>query len=270
MAAAHALQDAGKLLDIDTERLFMNIPDVLNSSLIFWECTMYPMIADAVGRTIPFNTELMSDGFARFREILSPYEKFVTEQTTALDYLRAATQAGGEFIMYLTWCHSQKECNRLQLADILVKPMQRLTKYSLILRRIITYTETEPERTSLIAMERFAKNYVLDLNRAIRQREELEKLDNLANSIESYEVDFKDEDLDRYFRMFSQLNLKSPMLNCVPNHSRSIIYEGDLRYKDKDKEARRLSSDYCLVFAPHSLLDLPSFSLETLGFHGAR
>lgn len=34
----------------------------------------------------------------------------------------------------------------------MVKPMQRLTKYSLILRRIIAHTETEPERTSLIAM----------------------------------------------------------------------------------------------------------------------
>lgn len=34
----------------------------------------------------------------------------------------------------------------------MVKPMQRLTKYSLILRRIIAHTDYEPERTNLRAM----------------------------------------------------------------------------------------------------------------------
>lgn len=53
IAAAHALQDAGKLLDIDTEKLFTNIPDVLNASLYFWETTIYPMIADAYEKQAP-------------------------------------------------------------------------------------------------------------------------------------------------------------------------------------------------------------------------
>lgn len=40
----------------------------------------------------------------------------------------------------------------------------------------------------LFYKESFATNYVLDVNRAIRQREELEKLDALAKSIDSYEI----------------------------------------------------------------------------------
>lgn len=40
----------------------------------------------------------------------------------------------------------------------------------------------------ILFKESFATNYVLDVNRAIRQREELEKLDALANSIDSYEI----------------------------------------------------------------------------------
>ncbi|KAL0902633.1 hypothetical protein ABMA27_000460 [Loxostege sticticalis] len=235
IAAAHALQDSGKLLDVDTEKLFSNIPDVLNASLHFWEYTIYPMMADAIEKCAPFNTELMSPGFCRFRDLLQPYEKYVNEQKKALDYLRSLS-ANTDFMTYLTWCHGHKSCNRLQLSDIMVKPMQRLTKYSLILRRIIAHTETEPERTSLIAMETFAKNYVLDLNRSIRQREELEKLDAIANSIDIYEIDFKDEDMDRYFRLFAQLNLKAPMVNCVPTHSRTLIHEGDLRFRDSAKE----------------------------------
>lgn len=53
MAAAHALQDKGKMLDVDTAQLFLNIPDVVNASLYFWEKSMYPMIANAVETTVP-------------------------------------------------------------------------------------------------------------------------------------------------------------------------------------------------------------------------
>ncbi|XP_053624255.1 uncharacterized protein LOC128683065 isoform X2 [Plodia interpunctella] len=231
IAAAHALQDAGKLLDIDTGQLFSNIPDVLNASLYFWEATIYPMLIDATKKKMPFNTEQMSQGFCRFRELFNPYEKYVIEQTKVLDYLRSLSN-NTEFMIYLTWCHAHKTCKRLQLSDILVKPMQRLTKYSLILRRIIAHTDYEPERTSLMAMESFAKNYVLDINRSIRQKEELEKLDALANSIDPYEIEFKDDEIDKYFRMYAQLHLKAPMLYCVPTHSRSLIFQGDLRFKD--------------------------------------
>ncbi|XP_059059824.1 uncharacterized protein LOC131853048 [Achroia grisella] len=231
IAAAHALQDSGKLLDVDTERLFSNIPDVLNSSLYFWDITILPMLLDSTEKAVPFNTELMAQGFCRFREILQPYEKYVNEQKKAIEYLRSLS-SNSEFMMYLTWCHSQKSCKRLQLSDILVKPMQRLTKYSLLLRRLIAHTDAEPERTSLIAMESFAKNYVLDLNRTIRQREELEELETLANSLEAYELDFKDEDLDKSFRQYAQVNLKAPMINCLPSHSRTVVYHGDFRFKD--------------------------------------
>jgi len=31
------------------------------------------------------------------------------------------------------WCESQKACGRLKLADLLMKPLQRLTKYKLLL-----------------------------------------------------------------------------------------------------------------------------------------
>lgn len=235
IAAAHALQDMGKLLEVDTERLFTNIPDVLNASLHFWELTFYPMIIDAVQNKVPFNTELMSPGFCRFRDLFYPYEKYVNTQSKALDYFRSLS-SNPDFIAYISWCHAHKSCNRLQLSDIMVKPMQRLTKYALIIRRIITHTDTEPERTSLIAMESFAKNYVIDINRTIRQREEIEKIEMLSNIIESYEVEFKDEDLDRCFRMYANLNLKAPMVNCIPSQMRTLIYEGDLRFKDSVKE----------------------------------
>ena len=41
------------------------------------------------------------------------------------------------FKAYLAWCETQRDCNRLRLVDILVRPMQRLTKYSLLLKVLL-------------------------------------------------------------------------------------------------------------------------------------
>lgn len=60
------------------------------------------------------------------------------------------------------WCESQKECSRLRFSDLLVKPMQRLTKYPLLLKAILKKTDTAEVRGGLIEMidvvERFVCN----------------------------------------------------------------------------------------------------------------
>ena len=43
-----------------------------------------------------------------------------------LEYVHASQRG-------VQWCESQKACGRLKLADLLVKPLQRLTKYKLLL-----------------------------------------------------------------------------------------------------------------------------------------
>lgn len=40
-----------------------------------------------------------------------------------------------------------------------------------------------------------------------------------------------------YFKKTSHINLKAPMQGCLPTHSRSIVHQGDVRFKDHMKEA---------------------------------
>lgn len=58
------------------------------------------------------------------------------------------------FQLLLQWCETQKDCNRLKLMDILVMPMQRLTRYSLLLKAVYKNTENEEQRTELVHMVR--------------------------------------------------------------------------------------------------------------------
>nr|XP_026500638.1 uncharacterized protein LOC113404092 [Vanessa tameamea] len=236
IGAAHGVQNKGKLLNIDTTKLFSNLPDVLNASLSFWHLAYVPMLADAIQNSRPFNMKFMSNGFSLFKELFLPYEKFVVEQGDLLEYYRKKQQTEADFAMFLTWCYSQKQCNRLQLNDYLVKPMQRMTKYSLILDRILSNTDDADEYMAINVMVKLAKNILVGLNRSVRQRDELHQLDLLENSIEGFTIGMKDDDVEKICKSLGNLNVKAPMLYCLPVHKRNLIHQGELRFRDGAKE----------------------------------
>ena len=50
------------------------------------------------------------------------------------------------------WAEAQKQCKRLKLQDLIISPMQRLTKYKLLLKAILKKTENNEHRNDLISM----------------------------------------------------------------------------------------------------------------------
>lgn len=50
------------------------------------------------------------------------------------------------------WCERNEQCRRLQLRDLLVAPLQRLTRYPLLLRNIAKRCQTEEEVRGLQAV----------------------------------------------------------------------------------------------------------------------
>ena len=101
-------------------------------------------------------------------ELFQPYYKYCAEQTSCQQYCKEQDRdnqvavnisimhikinitsakyldhdhLGQVFKAYLAWCETQRDCNRLRLVDILVRPMQRLTKYSLLLKVLILSSE---------------------------------------------------------------------------------------------------------------------------------
>ncbi|XP_045542074.1 uncharacterized protein LOC106716982 [Papilio machaon] len=231
MAAAHALQESSFMLEVDTQRLFSNIPDLYNASLEFWNATFYPMILDSVETGGPLKPELMYEGFHNIEDYFQSYETYLMDQSRAVEYLRSLA-GNTEFMSYLSWCHKQKEINRLQLADMLAKPMQRITKYSLIINRIHHYTEKDTARELINSMETTVKSFVQHINRCIRQREEKDKIMTMSNLIDAYELEFKDEEMERCYRLYYQLDLQAPMIHVIQDINRCVVFNGDLRFKD--------------------------------------
>lgn len=136
--------------------------------------------------------------------------------------------------------------------DILVQPMQRLTKYGLLLKAILKNTDDDVEKESLSSMIKMVDDFVNSVNHSLKQKQDNERLKGIIARIESYDIvvscesikvdmdywmslqESKDEDLEKLLRSHSILDLNRPMLNCPPERKRHLLLEGDLKLKDSN------------------------------------
>lgn len=79
-------------------------------------------------------------------------------------------------------------CNRLRLADIVVRPMQRLTKYSLLLTAIRKHLDDVEQIDAMERMIHSVENFVGSVNNHLTMRQESERLKGVMARIESYDV----------------------------------------------------------------------------------
>lgn len=113
---------------------------------------------------------------------------YCAEQSTCQFYCKELNQNNALFTSYLAWCESQKMCNRLRLADIVVRPMQRLTKYSLLLAAIKKHMSDVDEIEAIDGMIHSVENFVFSVNNHLTMRQENERLKGVMVRIESYDV----------------------------------------------------------------------------------
>lgn len=120
---------------------------------------MHPMVENSMGTGCPLSIDYFQEGFINFAINFAPYKKYCAEQSTCQFYCKELNRNNPLFTYYLTWCEAQKMCNRLRLADILVRPMQRLTKYSLLLLAIRKHITDENDGDNMDAMVSFEKDF---------------------------------------------------------------------------------------------------------------
>ncbi|XP_071541745.1 uncharacterized protein [Panulirus ornatus] len=227
------LQNESLLYEVDTDKLFSNIQEIYNANLTFWSDHITRMLEASRSSRQPLDPTFLNDAFFKFDELFHPYTRYCLEQSNCQLYCKEKDHDNEYFKMYLAWCETQKECNRLRLVDILVQPMQRLTKYSLLLKAILKKTTLEDHKLCLQEMIAHVENFVSNVNSALRHKHEQERLRDIAKRIEAYEaVEARDDELERVVRNYSDLNLTQPMPGCPEHLPRHLLHHGDLRLRD--------------------------------------
>uniref|UniRef100_T1JDF7 DH domain-containing protein n=1 Tax=Strigamia maritima TaxID=126957 RepID=T1JDF7_STRMM len=230
------LQSEAVLNEIEVDRVFSNIDEIAAVNRLFWLENLKPMLDESRATYKPLNPLKIKDGFTGFANLFHPYIKYCLDRAPCLQYIKDKKRVNELFKAYIAWCETQKECHRQRFNDLSVKPMQRLTKYSLLLKAVFKHTEDDEAKLALSSMVNCVETFVTNVNSTLRQRHEQERLANIINKVESYDVvEAKDEEVQRLVKNHISLDLTCPMPGCKDDQTRQLLLEGDLKLKDATK-----------------------------------
>ncbi|KAL1417206.1 hypothetical protein MTO96_027087 [Rhipicephalus appendiculatus] len=221
------LQSERMLQEIDTEHMFSNILDVCEVNHVLWDNCLLPTLTAARTNRTLLNPLHLREGFLRFEETFQPYIRYCLEQTTCLHYVKEKRLESDLFKTYVAWCEARKDCERLRFTDLLVKPMQRLTKYPLLLKAIHKKTDDEE-----------AKNALVEMN----------ELKTITNRIESYDpFDINNDEVEKALKAHCTLDLTCPMPSCGNQQNRQLLFETS-GVKLKDAGSSSKVDVHCFLF----------------------
>uniref|UniRef100_A0A3P8V4L5 Pleckstrin homology domain containing, family G (with RhoGef domain) member 7 n=1 Tax=Cynoglossus semilaevis TaxID=244447 RepID=A0A3P8V4L5_CYNSE len=219
------LQTKSSLMDIDTWRLFANLNELCLVSFGFLKNLL---------RVIKDTLEVAQDGGScsgistlmkpSIESICHCLQKYCLNYSTAVLYLDSL-KPREDFGSYIKWCERNEQCRRLQLRDLLVAPLQRLTRYPLLLRNIAKKSQMEDDSRGYQAIAEVVDTSICDLEGKVKWLENYQKVKRLRDALVWLPVWERDK------RSFIPENLKRLLktvtLENLISH-RSLLHDGKL------------------------------------------
>ncbi|NXG21463.1 PKHG5 protein, partial [Grallaria varia] len=249
------LQESGLLCEVDVERLFSNIGEIIRMHCELWRSVMAPVLAKARRTGALLDPIDFLNGFKMFGSLFKPYVRYCMEEEGCMEYMRALLRDSELFRTYVTWAEKHEQCSRLKLSDMLVKPHQRLTKYPLLLKSVLKKTDDPRARDAITTMINSVERFINDINSRMRQRQERQRLATILSRIDAYEVvEGSTDEVDKLLKEFLRLDLTAPMPGTSPEDTRQLLLEGSLRMREgKDSKM----DVYCFLFTDLFLITKP-------------
>ncbi|XP_048826817.1 rho guanine nucleotide exchange factor 11 isoform X2 [Brienomyrus brachyistius] len=111
---------------------------------------------------------------AEFQEQVS---QLCSQQSQALELIKNKQRKDPRFAHIVQECEANPHCRRLQLKDLLVSEMQRLTKYPLLLDNILKHTESvSPDFPLLQRAQVCCRGILQAVNEVVRETEHRQRL----------------------------------------------------------------------------------------------
>ncbi|NXW24269.1 ARHGB factor, partial [Circaetus pectoralis] len=163
------------------------------------------------------------DGLAK-EEIQQVAADFCSYQSIALELIKTKQRKETRFQIFMQEAESNPQCRRLQLKDLIISEMQRLTKYPLLLENIIKHTEAGTlEHDKLCRARDQCRDILKYVNEAVKQAENRHRLEGYQKRLDATSLERTSNPLAAEFK---SLDLTS----------RRMIHEGPLSWRiSKDK-----------------------------------
>ncbi|TFK45949.1 hypothetical protein OE88DRAFT_1639082 [Heliocybe sulcata] len=165
--------------------IFANVEDILLTNTTFLssleerqkECRLY---IDRIGDILESNMSKMA-----------VYMDYCVNQATAIKVLQSMRESNPALAAQLQVCAKWSEqrlrddpiVRNLDLSSYLLVPMQRITRYPLLIKQILHYTETADERGRIENALEIAERILDHINESIREQEGRERLKTISRDL---------------------------------------------------------------------------------------
>ncbi|XP_036365508.1 intersectin-1 isoform X5 [Octopus sinensis] len=210
------LKENGVLSDEEDKILFVNWQELII-------CNTKLVTAMRVRKTCGKSKSIQTIGDILCENLphLSPYIRFCSCQLNAGTLLQKKTENVPEFVEVHKQCVTDPACQGMPLSSFLLKPMQRITRYPLLLKKILKHTpEEHPDHLHLVDALAKAEELCSQVNEGVREKEN-------SNDLEWIQQHVLCEGLDEKLTFNSVTNCLGP---------RKFLHSGTLYKAKSNKE----------------------------------
>ncbi|XP_005411789.1 PREDICTED: rho guanine nucleotide exchange factor 11 isoform X4 [Chinchilla lanigera] len=204
-------------------RLFPNLPELIEIHNSWCEAMKKLREEGPIIKEISDLMLARFDGPAR-EELQQVAAQFCSYQSIALELIKTKQRKESRFQLFMQEAESHPQCRRLQLRDLIISEMQRLTKYPLLLENIIKHTQAGTSEHEKLCRARDQCREILKfVNEAVKQTENRHRLESYQKRLDATALERASNPLAAEFK---SLDLTT----------RKMIHEGPLTWRiSKDK-----------------------------------
>ncbi|KAB1260324.1 Rho guanine nucleotide exchange factor 11 [Camelus dromedarius] len=179
------MKKEGLLPREELARLFPNLPELIEIHNSWCEAMKRLREEGPIIKEISDLMLARFDGPAR-EELQQVAAQFCSYQSIALELIKTRQRKESRFQLFMQEAESHPQCRRLQLRDLIISEMQRLTKYPLLLESIIKHTEGgSSEHEKLCRARDQCREILKYVNEAVKQTENRHRLEGYQKRLDT-------------------------------------------------------------------------------------
>ncbi|XP_035235962.1 guanine nucleotide exchange factor VAV2-like isoform X4 [Anguilla anguilla] len=160
----------------DMEAVFVNLEEVIKVHLALLKAIDMNMMSGGNG---------LGKIFLDFKEHLLIYGQYCSHMEGAQKTLYTLINSREDLRMKVEECTMRVQEGKFKLQDLLVVPMQRVLKYHLLLKELLSHSVNRPEQQELKEALEAMQDLAMYINEVKRDNETLKKINEFQDSIEN-------------------------------------------------------------------------------------
>uniref|UniRef100_A0A1I8EXL2 DH domain-containing protein n=2 Tax=Wuchereria bancrofti TaxID=6293 RepID=A0A1I8EXL2_WUCBA len=121
--------------------------------------------------------------FAKGPSTISAYQAYCINYKATMEYLGSIREKEERFTEFEGICLTDPRCERLQLEDLLIAPLQRITRLPILLKEIHKYTKNSDDKVRIEKVIENMNESLRSIDDSVQWLHNFERLQQLQNSV---------------------------------------------------------------------------------------